>query len=146
MSGDWEQSIRDKMSPVYSEAAIEHVLHPRNMGAMSKADGYAKITGPCGDTMEIWLKVVNGVVTEATFLTDGCAATIACGNMVTELAKGKSIPQAGKISQQDVLDGLGGLPVDNRHCALLAANTLKEALKDYYIFKREPWKRAYRNN
>lgn len=146
MSGDSEQSIRDKMSPVYSEATIEHVLHPRNMGAMSKADGYGKITGPCGDTMEIWLKVVNGVVAEATFLTDGCAATIACGNMVAELAKGKSIPQSVKISQQDVLDGLGGLPADNRHCALLAANTLKEALKDYFVFKREPWKRAYRNN
>jgi nitrogen fixation NifU-like protein len=134
------------MSPVYSEATIEHVLHPQNMGAMSKADGYGKITGPCGDTMEVWLKVVNGVVTEATFLTDGCAATIACGNMVTGLAKGKNITRAGKISQQDVLDGLGGLPADNRHCALLAANTLKEALKDYFIFQREPWKRAYRNN
>ena len=146
MSGELEKSIRDKMSPVYSEATIEHVLHPRNLGAMSKADGYGKITGPCGDTMEVWLRVANGVVTEATFLTDGCAATIASGNMVTELAKGKSIPQAVKVSQQDVLDGLGGLPADNQHCALLAANTLKEALKDYFVFKREPWKRAYRNN
>jgi nitrogen fixation NifU-like protein len=144
--GESEKSIRDKMSRVYSEATIEHVLHPWNMGAMSTADGYGKITGSCGDTMEIWLKVTNGVVTEATFLTDGCAATVASGNMVTELARGKSIPQAVKISQQDVLDGLGGLPADNRHCALLAANTLKEALKDYFVLKREPWKRAYRNN
>jgi nitrogen fixation NifU-like protein len=65
--------------------------------------------------------------------------------MVTELAKGKSVSEALKITQQDVLDALGGLPEDSRHCALLAANTLKEAIKNYLAFKKEPWRRAYRS-
>jgi nitrogen fixation NifU-like protein len=64
--------------------------------------------------------------------------------MVTELAKGKTVIQAQKISQQDVLSALGGLPEESQHCALLAANTLREAVKDYLAFKNESWKRAYR--
>jgi nitrogen fixation NifU-like protein len=63
--------------------------------------------------------------------------------MVTELAKGKTVLEAQKITQKDVLDALGGLPENDIHCALLAANTLKEAIKDYIAFKTEPWKRAY---
>jgi nitrogen fixation NifU-like protein len=64
--------------------------------------------------------------------------------MVTELAKGKSVPEAQKITQQDILDALGGLPEESLHCALLAANTLKEAIKDYLASRKEPWKRAYK--
>jgi nitrogen fixation NifU-like protein len=94
--------------------------------------------------MEIWLKVRDATITESTFMTDGCGTTIAAGSMVTELAKGKTVIQAQKISQQDVLSALGGLPEESQHCALLAANTLREAIKDYLAFKNEPWKRAYR--
>ena len=93
--------------------------------------------------MEICLKVTDGRVMNDSFWTDGCGPSIASGSMVTELAKGKSVSEAQKITQQDVLDALGGLPEDNLHCALLAANTLKEAIKDYLAFKKEPWKRAY---
>ena len=96
--------------------------------------------------MEIWLKVRNGVVTEATFLTDGCGTTIASGSMITELAKGKSIPGAQRIRQQDVLDALGGLPEESVHCALLAANTMKAAVKDYFTLRNEPWKKVYRKH
>ena len=96
--------------------------------------------------MEIWLKVGGDTISEAAFLTDGCAATIAAGSMVTQLTKGKSIPQALKINQSDILCALGGLPEGNKHCALLAADTLKEAVKDYLVFKKEPWKKAYRSN
>jgi nitrogen fixation NifU-like protein len=127
----------------YTEVAIDHCQHPRNVGSIENADGVAMVTGPCGDTMEIWLRVREEVIKEATFWTDGCGTTIATGSMVTEMAKGKTIGEAMKISQKDVLDSLGGLPEESQHCALLAANTLKEAVKDYLAYKNEPWKRAY---
>jgi nitrogen fixation NifU-like protein len=94
--------------------------------------------------MEIYLVVKNGAIANATFWTDGCGPSIASGSMATELAKGKSIADAMKISQDDILDPLGVLPEESLHCALLAANTLREAIRDYLAFKEEPWKRAYR--
>jgi len=131
---------------VYSETVIEHAMNPRNVGIIEDADGFAKITGPCGDTMEIWIKVNNNAIVEISFLTDGCGPSIACGSMVTEMAKGKSVSEAKKICQQDVLNGLDGLPKESEHCALLAANTLKAAISDYLAMKREPWKKAYRKD
>jgi len=131
---------------IYSETVINHFMNPRNLGDMDDADGFAKVTGPCGDTMELWLKVKNGTIAHATFMTDGCGTSIASGSMVTEIAKGKSVSEARKISQQDVLSALGGLPEESEHCALLAANTLKEAMRDYIAMKKEPWKRAYRKH
>jgi len=129
---------------IYSETVIDHAMAPRNLGVMQDADGFARVTGPCGDTMEIWLKVNSDVIANATFMTDGCGTSIASGSMVTEIAKGKSIIEAQKTTQSDVLDALGGLPDESKHCALLAANTLKSAIRDYIATKREPWKRAYR--
>lgn len=128
----------------YSEIVVDYALNPRNVGNLEDADGFARITGPCGDTMEIWLRVRNDIIAEATFMTDGCGTTIVSGSMVTELAKGKSTGQALAIGQQDVLNALGGLPEESQHCALLAANTLREAIKDYIALKREPWKKAYK--
>ena len=139
-----EELIKAEMRKVYSEAAIEHGMNPRNVGELEDADGFARVTGPCGDTMEIWIKTKDGTIAQATFLTDGCGTSIASGSMVTEMAKGKALSEAQKISQRDVLDALGGLPRESEHCALLAANTLKEVIKDYLAMKREPWKKAYR--
>ena len=147
MSSSWEkfeELIKQEMRKIYSEAVIEHSMDPRNVGDLENADGFAKVTGPCGDTMEIWLKVKNGTINDARFMTDGCGTSIASGSMVTEMAKGKSISQAQKINQQDVLNALGGLPEESQHCALLAANTLKAALRDHLAMKREPWRRTYR--
>jgi len=149
MTSSWEQFeelIKQEMRKVYSETVIDHSMDPRNVGDLDDADGFAKVTGPCGDTMEIWLKIKNGTIADASFLTDGCGTSIASGSMVTEMAKGKSIGEAQKIGQQDVLDALGGLPEESQHCALLAANTLKEAIRDYLVMKKEPWKRAYRKH
>lgn len=139
-----QELIMVDMRKTYTEATIDHALNPRNLGDMEDADGFGKVTGPCGDTMEIWLKIKNAILVEATFLTDGCGTSISAGSMLTELARGKSISEALKITQQDVLDALGGLPQESVHCALLAANTLREALKDYSVLKEEPWKKAYR--
>jgi len=139
-----EESVMEDMRRVYSERTIDHFLNPRNLGEIQAPDGYGRLTGPCGDTMQICLKTNNGRVENATFWTDGCGPSIACGSMVTEMAKGRSIAEAHRVTQGDILDALGGLPEESRHCALLAANTLKTAMKDYLSCRNEPWKRAYR--
>ncbi|MCL6449164.1 MAG: iron-sulfur cluster assembly scaffold protein [Armatimonadetes bacterium] len=128
----------------YSETVLDHALNPRNVGSISEADGFGEGTGECEDTMVIWLRVVNDRITEATFWTDGCGTTIACGSMVTELAKGKTVKEAFLISREEILQALGGLPEESVHCAALAAGTLKNALQDYLEMKRFPWKKAYR--
>ena len=138
-----EQSAIEDMARVYSGKTTDHFLNPRNLGEIPAPDGFGRVAGPCGDTMEISIKVRNGRIINACFWTDGCGTTIASGSMVTELAKGKSVSEARKITQQDILDALGGLPEGSLHCALLAANTLKEAIRDYLAFKNEPWKKAY---
>jgi nitrogen fixation NifU-like protein len=138
------EEIQRELWADYTETVIDHAQNPRNVGRIPNADGSAIVTGPCGDTMDIWLKVKDNTIKEITFWTDGCGTSIAAGSMVTEMAKGKSVIQASKIRQQDVLDALGGLPEDSVHCALLAANTLNAAIKDYLAYKNEPWKRAYR--
>jgi nitrogen fixation NifU-like protein len=113
---------------------------------MEDADGFARVTGPCGDTMEIWLRAKNGNLIDVTFLTDGCGTSLASGSMVTEMSKGKDITDALKINQQDVLRALGGLPEESQHCALLAADTLKEAIRNYRVMTKETWKKAYRKH
>ena len=141
-----EELLKQEMRKIYSETVIDHSMNPRNTGGLDNADGYAKITGPCGDTMEMWLKVKDDIIRAAGFMTDGCSTTIASGSVVTEMAKGRTAGEAQRISQRDILDALGGLPEDNEHCALLASNTLKEAIRDYLAMKREPWKKVYRQH
>lgn len=128
----------------YSETVVDHAMNPRNLGAMENADGFARITGSCGDTMEIWIRVKDDTIVGSTFMTDGCGTSAAAGSMVTEVARGKKIGEAQRISQQDVLAALGGLPDESQHCALLAADTLKAAIRDHIAMKKEPWKKAYR--
>ena len=136
--------VMEDMRKTYSEKVIDHFLNPRNLGELEDADGFGKVTGPRGDTMQICLRVKDDKITDATFMTDGCGTTIACGSMTTELAKGKTIAEALKITQDDILKSLDGLPEDDIHSSLLAADTLKEALRDYLSLQKEPWKRAYR--
>jgi len=138
-----EQSVMEDMKGIYSEKTIDHFLNPRNLGEIPAPDGFGRVTASCGDTMEMCLKVRDGRVTDASFWTDGCGTSIASGSMVTEMAKGRDVSEAQMISQHDVLAALGGLPQESEHCALLAADTLKEAIKDYLAFKNEPWKKAY---
>jgi len=147
MASSWEkfqELIKQEMRKLYSEAVVEHSMNPRNLGELEGADGFARVTGPCGDTMSIWLKVNGDTIINASFTTDGCGTSIASGSMVTDMAKGTIISEAQKTTQRDVLDALGGMPEESEHCALLAANTLKAAIRDYIAMKREPWKRAYR--
>ena len=127
-----------------TKTVIDHATNPRNAGSIPNADGFAAITGPCGDTIEIWISIKNDRIENATFWTDGCDTTIACGSIATELVKGKDVGQALDISQNVIIEALGGLPQNNAHCALLAANTIKKSIQDYLVLKKEPWKKAYR--
>lgn len=140
-----EENTADKIRSIYSDMVIDHAMNPRNVGSIPNADGYGSAIGICGDDMEIWLRIRNGNIAEASFWTNGCSTTIASGSMVTEMVKGKAVVQAQKISQQDILTALDGLPEGSEHCAQLAANALREAVKDYIAYKNEPWKRAYQN-
>jgi nitrogen fixation NifU-like protein len=115
----------------YSGTVVEHWLRPRNPFPMESPDGHAGIKGPCGDTMEIFIRVREGRIAEASFLTDGCITSIAAGSMAVQMAVGKSLSEAAAVSDADILDGLGGLPDESLHCALLAANTLHAAVEDY---------------
>ncbi len=104
---------------------------PANFGPLKGANGNARITGPCGDTMEFWLRIVNDQVLRARFTTDGCGAAIASGTMASSMAEGNYLAFVEKITSNQVLDALGGLPPDHQHCPVLAVNTLKAALADY---------------
>lgn len=116
---------------VFHRTANRHANDPYNMGPLDNFNGHARITGPCGDTMEFWLNVQDGTIKKVTFITDGCGPSIASGSMTTCLAEKKTVAKAKQISQQDVLEALEGLPKDHEHCALLATNTLKAACEDY---------------
>ena len=144
MIGEMQASIIEDAREEFSEEVVNRWLNPKNIGKMENPDGVGRITGPCGDTVEIFLKVRNDIITNAMFMTDGCGTTIAAGSMTTDLATGKDIKGALKISQEIILDALGGLPDDSKHCALLASNTLKDAIKDYLAYKRDPWKKVYK--
>ena len=139
-----EELIKAEMRKVYSATVVDHAINPRNMGRLEDADGFARFTGSCGDTIEIWLRVKDDTIADVAFMTDGCSATIAAGSMITEMVRKKNIAEAQRVRQQDVLTGLDGLPEGNRHCALLAVETLKKAIADYLVIKRNPWKKGYR--
>jgi nitrogen fixation NifU-like protein len=109
---------------------------------MANPDGYARIKGPCGDTMEIYIRVTDAVITDASFMTDGCLTTIVSASMAVELATNTPVGEAAKISQADILENLGGLPKSSQHCALLAANTLETAVMDYLHKTNVPWTRV----
>lgn len=119
-------SVEHAVSP----RVVERAKHPRNYGSLDEWDGHARITGPCGDTMEFWVKVSSQGILQASFITDGCGASRAAGSMATELATGQFVKKAIQIQQGDVLRALGSLPGDSEHCALLAVNTLQAAIRD----------------
>ncbi|MFH2011645.1 MAG: iron-sulfur cluster assembly scaffold protein [Pseudomonadota bacterium] len=144
MLEEMQASIIKDAREEFSEEVVNRWLNPKNIGKMENPDGVGRITGPCGDTVEIFLKVQNDIITNTMFMTDGCGATIAAGSMAAELATGKNIIEASKINQEVILNELGGLPDENKHCALLASNTLMDAIKDYLTYKKDPWKRSYR--
>jgi len=116
----------------YTEKVKEHFFHPRNVGEIKNADGIGKVGNPtCGDVMAIYIKVKDDHIVDIKFKTFGCTAAIATSSILTEMAKGKTLDEALKITRDDVANKLGGLPAIKLHCSNLAADALREAIKDY---------------
>jgi len=122
----------------YAEEVIERWLNPRNFGVIQDAQGHGQQSGICGDVMQMWLRVANDAILEARFMTEGCGPTLACGSIVTEMVAGKTVQEALQITNQVVLNALGGLPREHEHCAQLAADALHDALRDYLATKKDP--------
>jgi len=117
---------------MYSKTVMDHFKNPRNVGEIKEADGIGKVGNPvCGDVMWVYIKVKNNKITNIKFKTFGCVSAIATTSMLTEIAKGKTLEQAEKITRDDVAKALGGLPSIKMHCSNLAADALKKAINDY---------------
>ncbi|MFH1005981.1 MAG: Fe-S cluster assembly scaffold protein NifU [Candidatus Latescibacterota bacterium] len=123
---------------MYSEKVMDHFQHPRNVGALSDADGIGEIGNPtCGDIMKLYIKVHDNRIQDVRFQTFGCGAAIATSSMITELVMGKTLEEAEQISRNTVAEALDGLPPNKMHCSNLAADALHKAIEDYRA-KKDP--------
>lgn len=130
---------------MYSEKVMDHFTNPRNVGEIEDASGIGEVgNAKCGDIMKIFLKIENGIITDAKFNTFGCGAAIATSSMATELIKGKPIEEALKLSNKAVVEALDGLPPVKLHCSVLAEEGVKMALQDYYNKRGEEMPEEYR--
>lgn len=117
----------------YNEKVIEHYSNPRNVGEIPDASGVGEVGNPvCGDIMKMYLKIENGIITDVKFKTFGCGAAIATSSVSTELIKGKTVEDALKLTNKEVVNELGGLPPVKLHCSVLAEEAIKSAIVDYY--------------
>lgn len=126
-----QQEIFEDTKKEYGQVFFDRWRNIVYMGKMEDPDGYARITGTCGDTMEIYLKFEDDKVKESTFFTDGCGSSGVCGSFAVELALGKDPDEIMAIKGEQILEILGGLPEDDRHCVFLAVETLHNALDNY---------------
>lgn len=116
----------------YSDKVMDHFTNPRNMGEIQDADAIADVGNPaCGDMMRLFLKIEDGVIVDAKFKTFGCGAAIASSSMLTELIKGMTIEEALRVTNEKVINALGGLPPVKRHCSVMAEEALASALREY---------------
>ena len=117
---------------MYSETVMDHFSQPRNAGVIEDADGIGEVGNPvCGDMMTFYIKVKDDKLEDVKFKTFGCVAAIAVSSMVTEMAKGKTLEEAKKITKQSVADSLDGLPKEKMHCSNLGAEALGKAINDF---------------
>ena len=117
---------------MYNKTVMDHFRKPRNVGVIDDADGVGEVGNPlCGDMMTIYLKIADDRIDDIKFQTFGCGSAIAVSSMLTEIAKGKSIQDAKKITNKDVANALEGLPKNKLHCSNLGADALQMAIKDY---------------
>ncbi|MBW1740612.1 MAG: iron-sulfur cluster assembly scaffold protein [Deltaproteobacteria bacterium] len=123
-----QEEINQEVIQTYGEKVYERWRNPRFMGRMEDPTGYARVTGSCGDTMEIFLRLQGELISDASFTTDGCGCSAVCASVACELAVGKKFEEVPDIDGEAILKVLGGLPEDDVHCAFLAAETLQTAL------------------
>lgn len=133
-----QEQIFDEAREAYGEKGFHRWRNPRFNGKMDGPDGYARLTGECGDTIEIFLKFENNRVQAASYTTDGCASSAICGSFAAELAIGRDPDALTDINGDAVLAEIGRLPESDVHCAGLAAATLQEALSNYMIRMKNP--------
>ena len=118
---------------LYSDIVMDHFMHPRNVGEIENPDGVGQVgNAKCGDIMKMYLKIKDGKIEDVKFETFGCGSAIASSSMATEMIKGKTIDQALAVTNRQVVDALGGLPAHKLHCSVLAEESIKSAIKDYY--------------
>lgn len=118
---------------LYTETVMDHFTHPRNVGEIPDADGVGEVgNAKCGDIMKMYLKIKDDRIEDAKFETFGCGSAIASSSMATEMIKGKTIDEALAVTNRQVVDALGGLPAHKLHCSVLAEESIKSAIKDYY--------------
>ncbi|MGB3480387.1 MAG: Fe-S cluster assembly scaffold protein NifU [bacterium] len=127
---------------MYSKKVMDHFMNPRNVGELKDADGVGEVGSPvCGDIMTFHIKVENGRIKDVKFKTFGCGAAIAVSSMVSEMAKGKTLKQAMKITNKMVVGKLGGLPAVKMHCSNLGADALHKAIENYLAKKKKDLRR-----
>jgi nitrogen fixation NifU-like protein len=118
----------------YNEAVLDHFLHPRNVGELARGEtsGYAQVGDPsCGDQMKLWISVAAGQIAAIAFKSFGCPGAIATSSMLTVLARGKTVEEAMLITDDDVIEALGGIPERKRHCSILGVQALQAAIEDW---------------
>jgi len=117
---------------MYNETVMEHFTNPRNVGEIEDADGIGEVGSPqCGDIMRIYLKIEDNIIKDIRFKTFGCASAIASSSIMTEMVKGKTVEEALKLTNKDVVEKLGGLPAPKIHCSVLAEDAIRKAVEDY---------------
>ena len=125
---------------LYTDTVMDHFMHPRNVGEIADADGVGEVgNAKCGDIMKMYLKIKNDRIEDVKFETFGCGSAIASSSMATELIKGKTIDEALAVTNKQVVDALGGLPAYKLHCSVLAEESIKAAVKDYYDRNNIPY-------
>ena len=118
---------------LYTDIVMDHFMHPRNVGEIPDADGVGEVgNAKCGDIMKMYLKINGDVIEDVKFETFGCGSALASSSMATELIKGTTIDEALAVTNKQVVDALGGLPAHKLHCSVLAEESIKSAVKDYY--------------
>lgn len=117
---------------LYSDKVMDHFRNPRNLGEMPDADGIGEVgNAKCGDIMRVYIKVRDGIITDAKFMTFGCGSAIATSSMATEMIKNKPVSEAVKLTNKAVVEALDGLPTHKIHCSVLAEEAVKAAVDDY---------------
>jgi len=128
-----QEQVFNEAKEAFGETGFQRWRNPRYRGVLEKPDAHARITGKCGDSMEIFIQFNADRVTEASYMTDGCGASTVCGSFAAEIAHGKTPDELTDITGEAILKTIGRFPKENEHCAFLAAETIQEALQNYML-------------
>jgi len=142
MGEEWKNFYRKQQEPLphhtgpllfYNDLVIDHFTNPRNVGEVENANGEVVVGDPsCGDQMKVSIRVEGNRIVDIKFKSYGCPGAIATSSMMTELAKGKTVEDALRITDDDVIISLGGIPERKKHCSLMGIMGLQEAIKNYW--------------